>query len=220
LVAGSGSERSLLKRLWKQPAAGGLRTRLRSALVSGTGEVVDHAAPWIILGLAVAALVSPWLTGGSLAGLPSPVAILLFAALGFPTYVCAASATPLVATLPAAGLTPGAGIAFLITGPATNLSTLGVLSRLHGRRAVVAFASTLVAIAVTAGLTIDMLFSALDVPTLAELTEETPSSVQVLSLAGLTAFFGASVTRRGIRRFVGEIREGLGSKHDHEHAHA
>jgi uncharacterized membrane protein YraQ (UPF0718 family) len=183
LVAGSGSERSLLKRLWKQPAAGGLRTRLRSALVSGTDEVVDHTAPWIIFGLAVAALVSPWLTGGWFAGLPSPVAILLFAALGFPTYVCAASATPLVATLPAAGLTPGAGIAFLITGPATNLSTL-------------------------------------DVPTLAKLTEETPFSVQILSLAGLTALFGASVTRRGIRRFVGEIREGLGSKHDHEHAHA
>ncbi len=199
---------------------GGLGTRLRSALATGTGEVVDHTAPWIILGLAVAALVAPWLSGGWLAELPSPVAIVLFAALGFPTYVCAASATPLVATLLAAGLSPGAGIAFLITGPATNLSTLGVLSSLHGKRAAAAFASTLVMIAVAAGLSIDFLFDALDVPTLAELTEDEPTTLQLVSLAGLMLLFAASIARRGVRRFAGEISDGLGWKHDHEHGHA
>ena len=200
------------------PAEGGLGARLRAALVTGTGEVVDHTAPWILLGLGTAALVAPWLEGGWLAQLPSPVAIVLFAALGFPTYVCAASATPLVAALLAAGLSPGAGIAFLITGPATNLSTLGVLSSLHGKRAAAAFATTLVAIAVASGLTIDLVFDTLDVPTLAELTEDAPSALQLLSLAGLTVLVGASVARRGIRRFFGEIREGLGWKHDHAHA--
>ncbi len=198
---------------------GGLGARLRSAMVTGTGEIVDHTAPWILLGLGVAALVAPWLEGGWLAQLPSPLAVVLFAALGFPTYVCAASATPLVAALLAAGLSPGAGIAFLITGPATNLSTLGVLSSLHGRQAAVTFAGTLVAIAVAAGLTIDMVFASLDVPTLAELTEEVPSTLQVLCLLGLMLLFGASVARRGIRRFAAEIGEGLGWKHDHDHNH-
>jgi uncharacterized membrane protein YraQ (UPF0718 family) len=112
---------------------------------------------------------------------PSPVAVLLFAALGFPTYVCAASATPLVAALLAAGLSPGAGIAFLITGPATNLSTLGLLSSLHGRRTAIAFAAVLVAFAVAAGLAIDVVFGKLDEPTLAELTEEAPSTLQFLA---------------------------------------
>ena len=201
-------------------AASGMGNRLRSALATGTGEIVDHTAPWIILGLGVAALVAPWLEGGWLAELPSPIAIVLFAALGFPTYVCAASATPIVAALLAAGLSPGAGIAFLITGPATNLSTLGVLTSLHGRRAALAFAGTLVAFAISAGLAIDWIFDSLDVPTLAELTEETPSTIQVAALIGLVILFGASVARRGIRRFVGEISEGLGWKHDHDHAHA
>ncbi len=168
----------------------------------------------------MAALVAPWLEGGWLAQLPSAVAVVLFAALGFPTYVCAASATPLVAALLAAGLSPGAGIAFLITGPATNLSTLGVLSSLHGRQAAITFAGTLVAIAVAAGLTIDMVFTSLDVPTLAELTEEAPSTLQVVCLVGLMLLFGASVARRGIRRFAAEIGEGLGWKHDHDHDHA
>ncbi len=199
--------------------ASGLWERLRAAVSTGTGEIVDHTAPWILLGLAVAALVAPWLERGWLAELPSVAAIVLFAALGFPTYVCAASATPLVAALLATGLSPGAGIAFLITGPATNLSTLGVIAGLHGKRAAVAFATVLVAFAITAGITIDLLFDSLNIPTLAELTEEAPSALQVFSLAGLLLLFGASIARRGIRSFAAEIGDGLGWSHDHHHGH-
>jgi hypothetical protein len=94
-----------------------------------------------------------------------------------------------------AGLAPGAGIAFLTTGPATNLSTLGVLSSLQGKRTAAVFAAVLVAFAVAARLTIDFVFGSLDVPTLAELTEEAPSTLQLLSLAGLLVLLGASIAR-------------------------
>lgn len=200
-------------------AALSLGTRFRSALVTGTGDVVDHTAPWILLGLAVAALVVPLVDGGWLAQLPSPLAILLFAALGFPMYVCAASATPLVATLIAVGLSPGAGIAFLITGPATNLSTLGVISGLHGKYAAAAFAAILVVFAVSAGLIVDWVFPSLRVPTLTELTHNEPSALQIACLVGLLLLFGASLARRGVRRFAGEISAGLGWAHDHDHDH-
>ncbi|MEL7449938.1 MAG: permease [Pseudomonadota bacterium] len=201
------------------PTTSSVGTRMRAALVSGAGEIVDHTAPWIVLGLGVAALVAPWLESGWLAELPSPLAVVLFAALGFPTYVCAASATPLVAALLAAGLSPGAGIAFLITGPATNLSTLGVLSSLHGKRAAAAFAVFLVMFAIAAGLLIDVAFTSLNIPSLSELTEEAPSLIQLLCLAGLALLFGASIARRGIRRFAAEISAGLGWTHDHDHDH-
>lgn len=201
-------------------SAEGVWRRLRSGLGVGTREVVDHTAPWILLGLAAAALVAPWLDGGWLARLPSAWGVFLFAALGFPTYVCASSATPLVATLLATGLSPGAGIAFLITGPATNLSTLGVLSGLHGRRAAMAFAGVLVVFAVASGLVIDAALAGLPVPSLAQLTEEAPSLLQLLSLAGLALLFAASLVRRGMDGFLGEITGGLGLSHTHSHEHA
>ena len=191
----------------------GTLARLRAALRTGTGEVVDHTAPWIVVGLGVAALVTPVLEGGWLGSLPPVADVLLFALLGFPTYVCAASATPLVAAFLATGLSPGAGIAFLITGPATNISTLGLVSSLHGRRAAVAFASVMVAFAVTSGVAINAAFGALRVPSLAALMEETPSILQMLSLILLSGLFLRSVVRRGLRRFVGELREGLGWAH-------
>ena len=42
----------------------GTSRRLAAALRTGTGEVVDHTAPWILLGLGVAALVTPFLESG------------------------------------------------------------------------------------------------------------------------------------------------------------
>ena len=187
-----------------------LATRLGGALRTGTGEVVDHTAPWIILGLGVAALVTPFLESGWLGSLPPVADVFLFALLGFPTYVCAASATPLVAAFLATGLSPGAGIAFLITGPATNISTLGLLSSLHGRRAAIAFAAVMFTFAVTSGVAINTAFGALSVPSLAALMEETPSVIQLGSLVLLAGLFLRSIVRRGLRSFVGELREGLG----------
>ena len=193
--------------------APGTGRRLAAALRTGTGEVVDHTAPWIVLGLGVAALMTPFLESGWLGSLPPVADVFLFALLGFPTYVCAASATPLVAAFLATGLSPGAGIAFLITGPATNISTLGLVSSLHGRRAAIAFAVVMVTLAVTAGIAINTAFGALPVPSLATLTEEAPSLLQRASLVLLIALFLRSVVRRGPRAFAGELREGLGWAH-------
>ncbi|MDE2806450.1 MAG: permease [Gemmatimonadota bacterium] len=191
----------------------GASRRLAAALRTGTGEVVDHTAPWILLGLGVAALVTPFLESGWLGSLPPVADVLLFALLGFPTYVCAASATPLVAAFLATGLSPGAGIAFLITGPATNVSTLGLLSSLHGRRAAISFAVAMVLLAVTSGVAVNAAFGALSVPSLAALTEEVPSLLQRVGLLLLAGLFLRSVVRRGLRSFVGELREGLGWSH-------
>ena len=191
----------------------GTMQRLGAALRTGTGEVVDHTAPWIVLGLGVAALVTPFLESGWLGSLPPVADVFLFALLGFPTYVCAASATPLVAAFLATGLSPGAGIAFLITGPATNISTLGLVSSLHGRRAAIAFALVMVTLAVTSGIAINTAFGALSVPSLATLIEEAPSLLQQASLVVLMGLFLRSVVRRGPRAFAGELREGLGWAH-------
>ncbi len=191
----------------------GTSRRIAAALRTGTGEVVDHTAPWILLGLGVAALVTPFLESGWLGDLPPVADVLLFALLGFPTYVCAASATPLVAAFLATGLSPGAGIAFLITGPATNISTLGLLSSLHGRRAAIAFAAVMMTLAVTAGVAVNTAFGSLSVPSLAALTEELPGSLQQICLLLLAGLFLRSIVRRGLRSFVGELREGLGWAH-------
>ena len=194
----------------------GVGARTREALRTGLGSVVDHTAPWIVAGLLIAALAAPLLESGWLADLPPVADVLLFALLGFPTYVCASSATPLVATFLATGLSPGAAIAFLITGPATNATTIGVVAGVHGRRAALTFAGTLVGLAVTMGLAINGLVGRVPVPSLEQLVEEMPGPLQQLALVLLIVLFLSSIFRRGIRSFVSELKEGLVVR---EHAH-
>ena len=119
-----------------------LTSRLRTGLAQGLGEVVDSTAPWILVGLALAALVHGLMGTRWSELVPAGFEVEIMALVGMPVYVCAAGATPLVAVLVLNGVSPGAALAFLITGPATNVTTLGVLTQLHGRRIALLFAAT------------------------------------------------------------------------------
>ena len=71
----------------------------------------------------------------------------------------------------------------------------------------------MVLLAVGSGIAVNTAFGALSVPSLAALTEELPGLLQQISLLLLASLFLRSVVRRGLRTFVGELREGLGWAH-------
>ena len=137
--------------------------------------------------------------------------MLLFALLGVPTYVCASSATPLVAALMVGGLSPGAALAFLITGPATNATTFGLLAGLHGWKAALAFSLTLITFSVAFGFAVNGIFGTISTPPLDALIAEDASLLKVVSLWALLVLFLASLLRRGVRKFLGELKHGLSS---------
>ena len=57
-------------------------------------------------------------------GLP---AMLLMIAISIPMYICATASTPIAAGFILAGISPGTALVFMMAGPATNISTLGVI---------------------------------------------------------------------------------------------
>lgn len=125
--------------------------------LDGTLDAIDHTGPWIALGLLVAAVAAPMLQGDALASVPPGLDVVVAAIVGVPLYVCASGSTPVAAALLAQGVSPGAMVAFLWTGPATNLTTLGLLGRLHGPRVAAAFAATMAGVAIALGLAINAL---------------------------------------------------------------
>lgn len=187
-------------------AAPTLSRRLETAMRSGFGDMVDHTAPWILVGLIIAALVGPIMEGSWMTHLPVGVDVLLFAAIGLPLYVCASASTPLVAVLVAAGVSPGAGLALLITGPATNMATVGILSRLHGARFAYAFAAAMIVAAIAVGLLVNVALPAASMPTLSQSSLDRTSPLELLSVSVLAALYAASLLRRGARGFLGELR--------------
>jgi uncharacterized protein len=181
-----------------------LPERLAGGLRYGFGDMVDSTAPWILVGMALAAALEPLLDPATFASLPQVLEVPLFALLGMPLYVCASGSTPLVAVLLAKGISPGAAIAFLLTGPATNLTTFGVVGRLHGRRAAFVFAGTTALFAVLIGYAVELFLpvTAIELP---PLHEHAATPFQWSALALLGALYLASLFRQGVRGFVGQV---------------
>ena len=111
-------------------------------------------------------------------------------------------------------------IAFLLTGPATNLTTFGVLSRLHGRGIAVAFAAAVVVATVGIGYAVSFALphAGASLPTLSG--EHTHTTLQFGALTLLSAAFLVSFLRQGTRGFVGQVISPHGeAEHHHDHDH-
>ncbi len=195
--------------------------RLLGALRIGFGEVVDHSGPWLLVGFGAAALVEPYLGLDVLTRIPAAAQVPLLALLGVPLYLCATGATPLVAILIHKGISPGAALAFLLTGPAMSVATFSTLAALHGRRVAASFAAAVFALAVGLGLGLDAALApgtGLDLHDLG--AAHHPGRLASLCVAALAALLAASLVRQGARGFLGQILSVRGRDHAHEHGPA
>jgi uncharacterized membrane protein YraQ (UPF0718 family) len=79
------------------------------------------------------------------------LSMLAVMGLGIPLYVCSTGSIPIALAMIGAGLSPGAALVFLVTGPATNAATIATVFKTMGRRAVGIYLATLAACSLIAG---------------------------------------------------------------------
>ncbi len=118
----------------------------------------DIARP-LVAGIIVAGMISalvppdalaPYIGGGIFA-------MLAMIAIGIPIYVCATASIPLAVGFIHMGASPGAALAFLIAGPATNAATIATVWKTMGRRTTLLYVSSVAISALIAGLSYDAL---------------------------------------------------------------
>lgn len=118
--------------------------RLRESSV----EILRSIWVWLVVGVLVSALINEYLPTiwvnnlESLGWFPSILVVLL---LSIPLYVCATASVPIAAALVSSGLSPAAALVFLMAGPATNVSTIGVIYGRFGAKSVVVYLVTILA---------------------------------------------------------------------------
>ncbi len=194
------------------------------ALSHGLFETWAHLAPWILLGLVLTALIEPWIPTDFAATIPPAAQVLLLCLAGLPTYICATAATPFAALLLAKGFAPGAVIAFLLTGPASNLTTIGALRRLHSPRVALAFVGVSVAVTCALGLGVNAVLgtAAVGIPgAAAEAHEHAHGTLDWAAAWVLLALTLWVVLRSGPRQFLAQLWVSDGdAPHEHAHAHA
>ena len=107
--------------------------KTKTGIYYAATKLIDDIIVWLAIGLIFAALVSTFLPEEFLlsygSGLP---AMLIMIAISIPMYICATASTPIAAGFIMAGLSPGTALVFMMAGPATNISTLGVIKNEMG----------------------------------------------------------------------------------------
>jgi hypothetical protein len=113
----------------------------------------------LFVGLAIAALIGALVPQHFLGqfgqGLTGMLAMLL---VGIPIYVCATGSVPIAAALMFKGVSPGAALVFLMTGPATNAAAITTIWKVLGRRTALIYLGTVVVGALLAGTILDLAF--------------------------------------------------------------
>jgi uncharacterized membrane protein YraQ (UPF0718 family) len=177
--------------------------RLKNGVHYGLVDLVDHTLPWVLVGIGIAALAGPLVDSESIGGMPQLLQVPIFALIGIPLYVCASGATPLAAVAIFQGVSPGAALAFLLTGPATNATTFGVLTSLHGKKVAVAFGFTVAMVAISLGWCTDLWVDASGL----DLNDQHHHGtwLQKASLVGLGLLFLASLVRQGPRGVLNQV---------------
>lgn len=193
-------------------------------------ELLRHTLPWTAVGLLAAAYLQAVLPPDAFATWGPGADFLLVTLVAVPSYVCAASATPLAAVLLAKGLSPGAVLVGLLLGPATNLATAGWLRAAFGTRAMLVTLGGLVATTWALGAATNLA----DLPLRLGVGDDvhTHGPLTLVAFGALALLAGRGIWLAGLRGWLGALGEALGSLepasgsvaaagsgHDHGHGH-
>ncbi|MEY8200712.1 MAG: SO_0444 family Cu/Zn efflux transporter, partial [Colwellia sp.] len=114
--------------------------KTKTGIYYASTKLIDDIIVWLAIGLIFASIIRTFLPAEFLlsygSGLP---AMLLMIAVSIPMYICATASTPIAAGFIMAGLSPGTALVFMMAGPATNISTLGVIKNEMGRSVLIRY---------------------------------------------------------------------------------
>ena len=133
--------------------------RFINAVKYGYGKMISDTAKWLVIGLVAAAVITALIPQSFFLQWGDGILVMLvMVVVGLPMYICATASTPVAASLLFAGLSPGAALVFMLTGPATNIATMGVIKEQLGLRSLVAYLVGVIGTAVLCGLLLNQLY--------------------------------------------------------------
>ncbi len=217
-----------LKKIAHRPSTGGSRSAavatnepdldfkklVKHILGYGFIEIADDILFALLVGVALGGVLFLVLPSELMASeyarwLSYPLMVLI----GMPLYICASASTPIAAALVAKGVSPGAALIFLMTGPATNTGTIAIIVSQFGSRFASIYVAAVVAVTVVFGLAIDALLLAAGLSISVNLNAGHAPAIQLLQwgsalllIALIIWRFQAGALRRGYEDMLLNLR--------------
>ncbi|MCX8035512.1 MAG: SO_0444 family Cu/Zn efflux transporter [Candidatus Sumerlaeia bacterium] len=152
----------------------------------------------LIIGLILAGIIAAAIPADYFAGLRGtglwPKLVML--GVGIPIYVCATGSVPIAAALVHQGVSPGAALVFLISGPATNMATLAVIIKTMGKKTLGIYLATVAFCALASGVLLDFWLTSLPHP----MTTHGEHAMMPLWMSNLFAFAMIAILAHALLR--------------------
>ncbi|MDP2560464.1 permease [Psychrobium sp. 1_MG-2023] len=188
-----------------------IANRLQHALRHGYEHLLDHTAPWILVGLVLATL----LTFGEHTA--QWFDIFIIAAIAMPFRLCATGITPLAAAMLVSGWSPGSALVLMLLGPTVSIELIRFIIKEHGTKLAGLFTLLLPLAVLTCAWLVDHSFG-ISFEQLIHLDHSEPSLLEMLCLGTILVLVSWSLMRRGARAFVSELLPNL-QLFSHKHHH-
>lgn len=175
------------------PSSNAFVRALRYGFVTLPRDINKALIVGILLAGVITAAIPPNYLASVLGG--GIVSMLIMMAVGIPVYVCATASVPIAAALIAKGVSPGAALVFLMTGPATNAATITTVWKIMGRRVAVVYLAAVAVSALAAGFILDSFFTAQGAHAMSHGHWMMPRAVNLAAAIALVAVLAASFRR-------------------------
>ena len=140
----------------------GFLGKMREALRFGFVEMIEDIGKWLVIGLVIAGLITVFVPDEFFALFRgnTQLSMLLVLCIAIPMYICATGSIPIAVALMMKGLTPGAALVLLMAGPACNMASILVINKTLGRKSLVLYLVSIIAMAILWGHVVDYLLPA------------------------------------------------------------
>jgi copper chaperone CopZ len=191
-----------------QPASAqsfSLGGRLAEGLKYGFGVLPEDVGKTVLVGVLLGGAIAAFLPQDfSQEYLSNPlIAYPLMLVISVPLYVCAIGSVPIAAAMMTKGLMPGAALAFLIAGTATNVVTIAFVAKKFGKNMVLIYLVSIMLLALASGIVLDFLMGGVVVRDMLFKGRELPYWLQLGSLI----FFVGLVSRTLFKGKGGKMPE-------------
>lgn len=134
-------------------------TKILNGLKYSFTNLLSDISPTLLFGFVLGGLITSLLSEDLVkqyfnGGITGYIAVVL---LSVPMYICATSSTPIAAAFMMKGMSPGTALVFLMAGPATNFTSLSILSKIFGIRSIASYLSVIIVSSIVFGLLTDYL---------------------------------------------------------------
>lgn len=135
--------------------------RLSRVITYGFWELPSSMATSVLLGLLLGGIITSLIPASLITDHIGTgfVGVFVAVAVAVPLYVCATGSIPIAAVLMLKGFSPGAALAFLIAGPASNAVAFTTVQRLLGSRHLALYLGVIFVGALSLGMLFDLVIS-------------------------------------------------------------